>query len=79
MSKHKPNPARTLIQSLGGPAKVAEMLGYDKSKGGVQRVANWQTRGIPAEVRLEHPHIFAAIPFTASPSAAQPTEGAGHA
>lgn len=50
------------------------MLGYDKSKGGVQRVANWQTRGIPAEVRLEHPHIFAAIPFTASPSAAQPTE-----
>jgi hypothetical protein len=58
MSKHKPNPARTLIQSLGGPTRVAELLGYDKSKGGVQRVANWQKRGIPAEVRLERPDIF---------------------
>ena len=58
MSKNKPNPARTLIQSLGGPTRVAELLGYDKQKGGVQRVANWQGRGIPAEVRLNRPDIF---------------------
>lgn len=58
MSKTKPNPARTLIQSLGGPTAVAELLGYDKQKGGVQRVANWQGRGIPAEVRLRRPDIF---------------------
>ena len=54
----KPHPARTLIQSLGGPTRVAELLGYDKRKGGVQRVANWQERGIPAEVRLARPDIF---------------------
>lgn len=72
MSKKKPNPARTLIQSLGGPTKVAELLGYDKSSGGVQRVANWQTRGIPADVRLEHAHIFA-------PNLGKPDAGAnGH-
>jgi len=58
MSKKKPNSARTLIQSLGGPTRVAELLGYDKQRGGVQRVANWQARGIPAEVRLERPDIF---------------------
>ena len=45
-----------LIRALGGPAKVAEMLGFDK--GGVQRVSNWRIRGIPAQVKLDHPHIF---------------------
>ena len=48
---------KNVIQSLGGPAKVAELLGYDKH-GGVQRVQNWTVRGIPAKVRLDHPHIF---------------------
>jgi len=58
MSKTKPNPARTLIRSLGGPTKVCELLGYDKTKGGVQRVANWQKRGIPSDVMLDRPDIF---------------------
>ena len=48
---------RTLIELLGGPAKLAEKLGYDKD-GGVQRVQNWLTRGIPAAVKLEHPDLF---------------------
>lgn len=47
-----------LIAELGGPAKVAQLLGYDKRSGGVQRVQNWITRGIPAEVKLAHPGIF---------------------
>lgn len=46
-----------LIEALGGPAKVAEMLGYEKH-GGVQRVQNWTVRGIPARVKLDHPEIF---------------------
>ena len=50
---------KSLIESLGGPAKLAERLGYTKS-GGVQRVHNWTTRGIPARVKLEHPEIFSA-------------------
>ena len=48
---------RQLIESLGGPARVARMLGYEKH-GGVQRVQNWMTRGIPARVKLQHPAIF---------------------
>ena len=43
----------TLLR-LGGSTKVAELLGYrDK-----QRVQNWMTRGIPAKVKLEYPHLF---------------------
>ncbi len=41
-----------LIEALGGPAKVAELLGYEKH-GGTQRVHNWITRGIPSKVKLE--------------------------
>lgn len=48
---------KKLIEDLGGPAKVAELLGYDKH-GGVQRVQNWITRGIPPKVKLERPDLF---------------------
>lgn len=48
------------IKALGGPTKVAELLGYDKAKGGVQRVQNWLERGIPPAVKVEFPHIFLA-------------------
>lgn len=48
---------RKLIESLGGPAKVAERLGYEKD-GGVQRVQNWMARGIPSKVKVDHPKIF---------------------
>jgi len=46
-----------LIKSLGGPTKVAELLGYEKH-GGAQRVQNWIDRGIPPRVKLDHPQIF---------------------
>lgn len=49
---------KDLIRSLGGPTRVAELLSLDKTKGGVQRVANWMSRGIPASVKLAHLEIF---------------------
>ena len=52
------HPDAVVIRSLGGPAKVAELLGLDKQQGGVQRVSNWLTRGIPASVKVEHQNIF---------------------
>ncbi|MDR3386841.1 MAG: hypothetical protein P4L92_07290 [Rudaea sp.] len=48
---------RRLIESLGGPAKLAKLLGFDPD-GGTQRVQNWKARGIPASVRLARPDIF---------------------
>lgn len=48
---------KSIIEDLGGPAKVAEMLGYPKA-GGVQRVQNWMTRGIPSKVKLDNPELF---------------------
>jgi len=55
MEQHKD---ATLINALGGPAKVAELLHYDKAKGGVQRVHNWRTRGIPSHVKVARPDLF---------------------
>jgi hypothetical protein len=49
--------AKSVIESLGGPLKVAEKLGYSK-RGGSQRVHNWIKRGIPSKVLLEHSHLF---------------------
>lgn len=46
-----------LIKRLGGPTKVAELLKFDQA-GGVQRVQNWLKRGIPAQVKVDHPEIF---------------------
>lgn len=46
-----------LIDELGGPTKVARLLGY-RERGGVQRVQNWKTRGIPARVKLANPDLF---------------------
>ncbi len=60
---------RELIDRLGGPAKVAELLGFDK-KGGVQRVHNWKERGIPPAVKLAHPEIFLNQPKPETPAAA---------
>jgi hypothetical protein len=59
-----------LIDDLGGPAKLAELLGYSKVDGGVQRVHNWRTRGIPSKVRLEHPEIFLRVATRLHQSAA---------
>jgi len=53
-----------LIRQLGGPAALAQRLGYDKANGGVQRVQNWLKRGIPPAVKVAHPDIF----LTATPA-----------
>ena len=58
-----------LIDELGGPSRVADLLNLDKRKGGVQRVSNWRRRGIPAAVRLQHLDIF---PFAGSHPDAPP-------
>lgn len=39
---------------------MAQLLGFEK--GGVQRVQNWIERGIPSQVKVEHPEIF-IVPF----------------
>jgi hypothetical protein len=49
---------KQILISLGGPAKVAELLGLDKSTGGVQRVQNWMSRGIPPKEKLARPDLF---------------------
>lgn len=51
------HPDWALITALGGPSKVAELLGYHK-EGGVQRVQNWRVRGIPSRVKLQFPSLF---------------------
>jgi hypothetical protein len=47
---------RALIAAMGGPARVAELLGLQKH--GTQRVHNWTSRGIPAAVKLMRPDLF---------------------
>ncbi len=44
---------KDLIEQLGGATKIAARLGCS-----VQRVQNWKDRGIPAQVRLDHPDVF---------------------
>jgi len=56
------HPDADLIDRLGGPADVARLLGYDPKAGGVQRVQNWKTRGIPEIVRLRRPDVFGEAP-----------------
>ncbi|HCO08000.1 MAG TPA: hypothetical protein DIT34_06765 [Acinetobacter ursingii] len=45
---------KEILLRLGGSTRVAELLGF-KDK---QRVQNWMTRGIPAKVKLQYPHLF---------------------
>jgi hypothetical protein len=50
---------RELIERLGGPTRVAELLGWPKH-GGAQRVQNWLSRGIPPAVKVRRPDLFLA-------------------
>lgn len=49
---------KQIIINLGGATKVAKLLKLDIKKGGAQRVHNWMKRGIPAQVKLDHPKLF---------------------
>lgn len=51
------HPDAPLIAELGGPTKVAKKLGLTP-----QRVQNWLTRGIPAQVKVDHPRLFMKRP-----------------
>lgn len=57
MSQHEVEADRALIESLGGPTKVARLLRYPE-RGGAQRVQNWLTRGIPSHVKVSRPDLF---------------------
>jgi hypothetical protein len=46
------------IDALGGPRELAELLGYDLTRGGWQRVNNWRRRGIPSKVQLERADVL---------------------
>ncbi|MDD2711327.1 MAG: hypothetical protein PHU77_00265 [Simplicispira sp.] len=46
-----------IIKHLGGATAVAKRLGL-KTPDGARRVHNWIKRGIPAQIKLDHPRIF---------------------
>ena len=48
---------RELIEALGGPTRLAQLLGWPKN-GGAQRVQNWLSRGIPPAVKVQRPDLF---------------------
>lgn len=68
---------KALIDQLGGPSKVAELLGYD-ADGGVQRVQNWKARGIPPAVKVQRPDIFLALSRRRANRSAKAEQGAAH-
>lgn len=55
-----------VIDALGGPKKVAEMLGILGEPGAIQRVGNWKRRGIPAQILVDHPEFFRKVRKAAS-------------
>ena len=57
MMKIVRHPDSRLIDSLGGPAQLARLLGMTKP-GSVQRIVNWRRRGIPYRVKVENAQIF---------------------
>lgn len=42
-----------MIEKLGGVKAISESLGYNYTT-----VHNWLTRGIPAQVKLDHKDVF---------------------
>ena len=49
---------KTRIDELGGPTKVAELMGILSEPGSIQRISNWKRRGIPPKVVLQYPELF---------------------
>jgi hypothetical protein len=76
---NKPHPDKKVIADLGGPAEVARALGLDPANGGVQRVHNWMTRGIPSAIRLDHLEYFGQAPARPAEQGEGPMKRAGEA
>ena len=49
---------QNIIETLGGPAAMARLLGM-KNPGGTRRIHNWQTRGIPSKIKVDHAKTIA--------------------
>lgn len=71
MSKHTD---ADLIRKLGGPTKVASLLGLPKF-GGAQRIQNWMARGIPSAIKVKRPDLF--MPELATTTNTTTAEGKG--
>jgi hypothetical protein len=69
-----PKPDADLIATLGGPTRVADLLGLPK-RGGAQRVQNWLYRGIPSAVKCKRPDLFMPELATPQPTTAQEGQG----
>jgi len=67
---------RELIERLGGPTRVAELLGWPKH-GGAQRVQNWLTRGIPPAIKVHRPDLFLVDAVNKTEMVEQQPEGQG--
>jgi hypothetical protein len=48
---------KEIIEKLGGSSKVAALLQLGGRFPQI-RVNQWKTRGIPAKIKLQYPHIF---------------------
>jgi len=59
-----------VIDELGGPTRVAELLGIISVPGAVQRVSNWKRRGIPPAILLHHPDVFRKLVSDGEPMTA---------
>jgi hypothetical protein len=53
------HPDSQIILAFGGPTALARKLGMDPAAGGVQRVQNWMTRGIPSAIKWDFREVFA--------------------
>ena len=71
---------RALIESLGGPVKLAQSLNMGRY--GAQRVSNWNRRGIPSAVKVAYPQIFmpelAPTPASRAQAATETVAGVAH-
>lgn len=50
--------SRKVIEAAGGAMPFARLLGIDHTPYVSSRVSNWRRRGIPAEVRADHPELI---------------------
>lgn len=73
---------RQIITSLGGPRKVADLMGFTGFA--QQKVTNWMVRGIPAHVKVARPDLFMpelaeryGCKFPAPGHAAEPQQATG--